>query len=50
MWDLSSPTRDPTPAPALKGRVLTAGQPGKTSLLLLFIIGLIGKDSDAGRD
>ena len=50
MWDLSSPTRDPTPAPALKGRVLTAGQPGKTSLLWLFIIGLIGKDSDAGRD
>ena len=28
MWDLSSPTRDPTVPPALEGEVLTIGPPG----------------------
>ena len=30
MWDFSSPNRDPTWAPALKGGVLTTGPPGKS--------------------
>ena len=30
MWDLSSPNRDPTRAPALKCDVLTTGPPGKS--------------------
>ena len=30
MWDLSSPSRDQTPAPCLASRVLTTGLPGKS--------------------
>ena len=33
MWDLRSPTRDRTPPPALEGKVLTAGPPGKSPLM-----------------
>jgi len=30
MWDLGSQTRDQTCTPALEGKVLTAGPPGKS--------------------
>ena len=36
MWDLSSPTRDGTQPPALEGRVLTTGPPGKSAIILIF--------------
>ena len=36
MWDLSSPTRDGTQLPALEGRVLTTGPPGKSAIILIF--------------
>ena len=37
MWDLSSPTRDGTQPPALEGRVLTTGPPGKSAIIIIFI-------------
>ena len=36
MWDLSSPTRDGNQPPALEGRVLTTGPPGKSAIILIF--------------
>ena len=37
MWDLSSPTWDQTQSPALEGRFLTTGPPGRSPLFILII-------------